>query len=258
MRSSFGVTLSVWRALLLREALSRVAGARAQWVWLFFEPLTHIAFMVAIMTVFGHRVIGGIDAGVWVMVGMLAFFLFRRTATQAQNGISANRSLFAYRQVRPVDTILVRSGLEGILMLIISLVFMLAAALFGKQVVPDDPLLVISALGGLWLFATGFGLTVSVLTELIAESDHLIKFLMMPLYIISGTIFPIALVGYPYRQWLFLNPVAHGLEAVRLGYANYYHAAPEMSLTYLFSSAFIMIFVGLLLHVRFVQKLISL
>lgn len=257
IRSSFSVAWSVWRALLLREALGRISGGRAPWVWLLIEPILHMAFMVFVMTVIRHRVVGGIDAAVWIMVGMLAFFLFRRTATQGQNGINANKSLFAYRQVRPVDTVLVRSVLEGILMLIISLPVLFGAAMVGKIVLPDNPLLVFSALSGLWLFALGFGLITSVATELIQESDHIIKFLMMPLYLISGAIFPLVLVPYPYQEWLLYNPIAHGLEAVRLGYSNYYHAVPRLDVGYLFSSASVLIFIGLALHVRFTEKLIS-
>ena len=256
-RSSLGVTLSVWRALLLREALTRISGGRVPWVWLLLEPMFHMAFMVFMMAVIRHRVVGGIDAAVWVMVGMLAFFMFRRPAMQGTEGINANRSLFAYRQVRPADTVIVRAFLEGMLMLIISFVVLSAAALFGLPVLPDDPLLVIGAFFGLWLLGLGFGLTCSVPNELVPEFGQLLKFVMMPLYLVSGAIFPIGMVPFPYRDWLMLNPIVHGVEGVRLGYADYYHAPAGLSLEYLYAWALVLLFSGLALHVRFVQRLIA-
>jgi len=56
------------------------------------------------------------------MVGLLAFFMFRRTATQTRNAVSSNQALFAYRQVKPVDPVLVRAGLEGFLMVVIMVI----------------------------------------------------------------------------------------------------------------------------------------
>lgn len=257
IRSSFSITLSVWRALLLREALTRISGGRAPWIWVLLEPVVHMAFMVIIMTVIRHRVVGGIDSAVWVMVGMLAFFMFRRPAMQGLEGINSNRSLFAYRQVRPVDTVIVRAAMEGTLMLLVAFVVLGCATLFDKQVFPDDPLMVISSFLGLWLFGLGFGLICSVPNELIPEFGQLLKFIMMPLYLVSGAVFPIELVPYPHRDILMMNPIVHGVEGVRQGYADYYHAPAELSVMYLYAFAFVLIFLGLALHVRFVQRLIA-
>lgn len=256
-RSSLSVTLSVWRALLLREALTRISGGRAPWVWLLLEPVFHMAFMVTALAVIRHRVVGGIDSAVWVMVGMLAYFMFRRPAMQGIEGISANRALFTYRQVRPIDTVMVRAALEGIVMVIVSLIVLCGAALLGMPVLPDDPLMVFGGFFGLWLLGLGFGMACSVPNELVPEFGHLLKFIMTPLYLLSGVLFPIALVPYPYLNWLMFNPVIHGVEAVRAGYANHYHPPADLSLGYLYAFALVLVLLGLALHVRFVQRLIA-
>lgn len=61
------------------------------------------------------------------------------------NAISANQALFAYRQVKLADTVLVRGMLEGFLMSIISAILLAGAALLGHSVVPVDPLAVLEA-----------------------------------------------------------------------------------------------------------------
>ena len=256
-RSATQITLSVWQALFLREALSRIVSGRAAWFWLLAEPVLHVGYMVLLFTVFRVTKIGGVDVAVWVMVGMLAFFGFRRTGTQVGNAISANRSLFTYRQVKPVDAALVRGGLEGFLMVLVTLLLLVGMGLFGHDILPDDPLAVLAAFAALWLLGLGFGLITSVVGHLVPEIDRMLSFVMMPLYLISGIMFPLTSVPLPQREWLMLNPVAHGIEAVRLGFAPYYHAAPELSLSYLYTSALVAVFMGLALHRRFALRLLT-
>lgn len=257
VRSSLSITFSVWKALLLRESLGRIFAARAAWFWLLAEPVFHVAYLLVIFTVISVRVVGGTDVFIWLMMGMLAFFMFRRTATQVGNAISANRALFAYRQVKPVDTLLVRAVLEGFLMCLVSAILLCGAVLLGHSAWPDDPLAVLEAFLGLWLLGLGFGLVTSVVTELIPELGRMIGLVMMPMYLVSGVIFPISQLHQPYRDWLLLNPVAHGLDAARLGFSTYYHAVPELSVAYIYGFALTSIFMGLALHRRFATRLLT-
>jgi capsular polysaccharide transport system permease protein len=251
------IMASVYSALFLREALARISSSRFAWFWLLAEPVFHVAYMLFVYTVIRVHTVGGIDTVIWLMVGMLAFFMFRRTATQVTNAISANQALFTYRQVKPVDTVLVRGGLEGFLMVIVASILLAGAALFGHSVVPVDPLAVLEAFFGLWLAGMGFGLVMSVVTELVPELGRLIDFVMTPLYLISGVILPLSSVPQPYRDWLMLNPVAHGLEAARLGFSPYYHAAPGLSTPYIYAFSLVSIFLGLALHRRFALRLVT-
>lgn len=251
------IVTSVYSALFLREALTRVSSSRAAWFWLLLEPVFHVSYMLLIYTVIRVRTVGGIDTTIWLMVGMLAFFMFRRTATQVTGAISANLALFTYRQVKPVDAVLVRGGLEGFLMIVVASILLTGAALFGHSVMPADPLTVLEAFFGLWLVGMGFGLVASVAGELVPELGRVINFVMMPLFLVSGVILPLASVPLPHRDWLMLNPVAHGLEAVRLGFSPYYHAVPGMSISYLYGFALVSIFLGLALHRRFALRLLT-
>jgi capsular polysaccharide transport system permease protein len=254
-RTPLAVTLSVWKALFLRESLARLFSARAAWLWLLAEPVSHVAFLVFFFSVIRVRTVGGVDTGVWLMVGLLAFFMFRRTGTQVMNGINANQALFVYRQVKPVDTALVRGLLEGFLMLTITVVVLSGSSLLGYDVIPADPLTALQAMFGLWLFGLAFGLLASVAVELVPEVGRIIGMVMTPLYFASGIMFPLSSVPPPYRDWLMFNPVAHGLEAVRLGFVPHYHAAAGLSLDYLYGCALVGLFLGLALHRRFALRL---
>lgn len=257
VRSSFQVTLAVWKALFLREALGRLFSARASWFWLLAEPVFHMSYMLVIFSVIRVRHVGGIETPVWLMTGLLAFFMFRQTGSQGANGISANRSLFIYRQVKPVDTVLVRSALEAVLLLCVMAIMMAGLSLLGWNALPADPLKVLQAFFSLWLLGLGYGFISSVVSEIVPELDRILDFVMMPLYLISGVIFPLSAVPQPYRDWVMLNPVAHGVEAVRQGFSPYYHAVPELSQPYLWAFVLVTLFAGLVLHRRFAQRLVS-
>jgi capsular polysaccharide transport system permease protein len=255
MRSPLTVTLTVWKALFLREALSRISRERVSWLWLLLEPVVHIVFLMALFTFMRVRHVGGIETAIWIMVGMLAFFMFRRPAQQAMYAVAMGTPLYTYRQVKPVDTVLVRSGLEGFLMVVISALLFSATALTGILVAPADPLAVVAAFFGLWALGLGYSLIISVAGEILPELGHLFTMALQPLYLASGVMVPIVVIPEPYRDWLMLNPVAHGLEAARVGFAPLYRTASDVSLGYLYSFAGVLIFFGLALHRRFVRRL---
>ncbi|MDL2269837.1 ABC transporter permease [Desulfosarcina sp. OttesenSCG-928-A07] len=257
LRSPIAITFFVWRAIFLREALDRLFRERAAWFWLLIEPVLHIAFLAILWTVIRLRTMGGIDVVVWLSVGLLSFFFFRRTAMQTMYGVDCSRPLFVYRQVKPIDPTVVRAALEGFLMVLVSAIVLVGLALLGHMVWrPDDPLMIFVATFGLWLFGLGFGLITSVLIMLVQELEHIFKIVMLPLYLISGVIWPLASIPPKYRELLLINPVAHGLEAVRLGFSHAYHAVPELSLPYLYGAAVVFIFVGLLLHRAYALRLV--
>lgn len=258
VRSPGTVTLAVWNALFLREAVGRISATRAAWVWLVLEPVFHIAFVIFLFSTIRLRVIGGIDTSVWIMVGLLAFFMFRRPAQRAMNAVSASQPLYTFRQVKPVDVVLVRATLEGFLMSVIASVLLVGAALYGLPVIPSDMLMVLGAALGLWLCGLGFGLVTSVAAELVPEIGRLINLTAQPLYFFSGILFPLDKLPSPYREWLLLNPLAHGVEAARLGFAPLYHAFPETSLAYLYCWAIGIVFFGLALHNRYASRLAAL
>lgn len=256
-RSSLNITLSVWRALFLREALTRISGARARWFWIVAEPLAHMAFLAFLLAGLRHTVIAGTDAYVWIVVGLASFFLFRRSAIQSMWAIDDNKAMFVYRQVRPVDTVIVRAALDGFLNLLIGLIALAVLALLGRDIMPDNPLLLMAAVFGIWLLGLGFGLIASVPTVLVEESSVFLAFIMTPLYLVSGVIIPISIVPYPYQQWLAYNPLVHALEAARLGFSSGYHAFASLDLLYVYAWALVMIFLGLILQVRFSERLVS-
>jgi capsular polysaccharide transport system permease protein len=257
MRSQWKVQRAVLSALFLREAVTRLSAGRAAWLWILLEPLAHVIFL---MTLFGfvfHRIVSGVDGAMFVMTGLLGFIVARNTATRSAGAVSANAALFTYRQVLPVDTVLVRAALEGFLMLLSTLVLLAGAGLARFDVLPQDPLTVLAAFTGLWLLGAGLGLMLSVVAHLAPEVSKLVNIAFIPLYFISGVMVPAMAIPQPYRQWALFNPFLNGLEMLRAGFFPQFHAAPEAGLSYLYGFALTAVFFGLALHVRYAERMVA-
>lgn len=258
VRSDVSVALSVWRALFLREATARLASDRAGALWLFLEPAAHLIFLMVVYGVIRqHLPGGGADAEVFVLVGVWGFFLVRNVASRAMEAISANTALFAYRQVRPVDTVVVRAGLEASLYLIVWFLLLTGLAMLGIDVEPADPMQVMVAALLLWLLGIGLGLVLSVLASLLPEAGRIVRLTFTPLYVLSAVMYPIAGVPHGMREWMLLNPIVHGLELMRAGYFAGYHGESHVSFGYLGFVVVILLLLGLALHTRYAERMVA-
>ena len=259
MRSSASITLAVWRALFLREAVARISAGRAAWVWILLEPIAHLLLLNVLFGFILQRVVSGIPGGLFITTGLLGYFMAHNTAMRSQDAIEANAGLLTYRQVLPVDTVLVRTALEAILVLISGLFLFTGLYIFGFQVIPHDALLVIAAFVAMWFLGIGLGLVLSVISELIPEAKKVTKILFRPLYFMSGIMFPISALPPAYQEWIMLNPLAHGIEIIRAGFfpQHQYHAVSGASLGYVLVFAMVTMCLGLALHIRFAPRLVE-
>ena len=256
-RSPLQITLSVWRALVLREALTRIATGRAGWVWLLLEPVAHVALMLVIFTAMRGRVHTGVDFALFLAIGVIGYTFFTVSAQRPAAAINANRGLLSYRQVKPVDPVLARAMLEGLIQVFVTMVLLCGAAVVGFDVLPHDPLTFIEAYALLWLLGTGFGLALSVGSTIVPEIGKVMGFVFMPLYFASGVLFSPAALPPSVQSWLLYNPLIHGVELARSAFFPGYHLVQGVSMGYLAGFALGFVLFGLALHRRFAAKLMS-
>jgi len=251
--------------MFLREALDRLFEARGAWLWLLFEPIMWILLHVFGYLYLKRSVLGGMHVCFWTAIGFVAFLLWRRTYIQTMHAIDCNKAYFVYRQVKPFDAAFIRGFLELFLMApIAAIVFSLTAlagfsllpGLISYQFFPTDPLLVMLAVAGLWIFGLGVGLILSVILMFIPELDHINQIIYLPLYILSGAMIPVAAIPFPYRTLWLANPIVHGVELARQGFLPSYHTDSTISLSYLYAFSLGSVFLGLILYRRFDKKLV--
>lgn len=257
IRTPWQVTRSVWYAMFMREAVSRTMADRMGWFWMIFEPMAFVLIMIGIRVHLRgiDRFIVNADFIPWMIAGLMGFFLVREGMMRGLGAINASSALFAYRQVQPFDPVLVRHFLEGMLRTFIFLLFIVGAELLGVALIPDNG---IAALGwwiSLWSLGLGLGLITSVAGTLVPEVGILVRMLSMPLLILSGVIFPLNQLPHWLLEYLMYNPIVHGLELLRAGFFDGYKVVHGTSATYFWGFTLITITLGLLMHLRFKEKL---
>ena len=257
-RTPWQVTRAVWYALFMREAMARTTGGdRMAWFWMIAEPMAMVFGMVAIRGVIasGGQHIGGAEFIPWMMVGLIGFMLFRDVLQKSLGAIQASKGLFAYRQVKSIDPVIVRCYFEGMIKSFIFLLFIFAGMLVEVNLIPVDPLYALFCWLSLWCLGLGSALTASAVSEMVHEVGFVLKIAMLPLMIISAVIFPLNALPFWAQEYLLLNPVVHGLESMRIGFFGGYRSLLGVDLVYLWFWNLSLILFGLILHLRFDQRL---
>ena len=255
-RHPLRVTWDVWAAMFSREMVSRTTADRMAWFWMIFEPLATIGVMVAIRSfIMSGRTIAGADFVPWMVVGLMGFYVFRETMMKPMGAVDASRGLFTYRQILPIDPVLVRCFVEGMIRSFIFLLFIFVGELLKLDLIPDFGVGALLDWLSLWALGAGLGVLLSVVSTLVSEVGKVVKIISLPLLIISGVIFPITYIPHQFQQYVLWNPIVHGLESMRLSFFDGYHTLDGIDMTYLWLWALSSLTLGLLMHIRFSAKL---
>lgn len=252
MRSGFEVQKAVVFSLILREIRSRIGKYRLGYLWSLLEPAAHVIVLWSIRSVVMARTQSGISYAVFIIVGVISWFLFRNIAVRSLKMIQSNAGLFGYRfghkAVKPVDTILAHTLFELVVnILVFAILLYLAWAFLGETVqVNNFPYLATIFLLLAWL-ALGLALMFVALSERYPESERIVLVCIRPFYFISGVFFSIREIPAEYWPYLYWNPLLHAIELGRNAISPAYDVH-QASLGYLFICALVASFVGLALR----------
>jgi capsular polysaccharide transport system permease protein len=223
---------SVGFALFLRELKTRLGGRWWGVVWVVGEPLANLILMLMIYGLFRAHVVAGVDTLLFLVTGLLPFQLFKSLVLRLMESIDANQGLFGYRQVRPIDSVFARAGVETALGAVLLLVAVAVLAWLGHRVMPANPLELLLASAVLIVLAAFLGLLAAVATGgVLARTRMVIRVLFFPLYLASGVLFPLIHLPQAALEVLTLNPLLHLLDLMRAAFfGDAYRALPQASL----------------------------
>ncbi len=247
-RSAWEIQRAVLFALILREMRQRVGGQWIGAVWTVFEPLAHTAVLLMIMSVLRGVVMPGFEYPVFLVTGLVPYFFFQHLVMRLMTCLEGNRGLFSYRQVKPMDALLARAVVEALMNLIVYTLTLGAFAWLGFHVLPASPLELI----GIHLLIAFFGVSMGVLTAVVGHDrprvKTFIRLAFMPLYFITGVIFPIHKLPSDLLDWLLLNPLLHLIELSRHSFMPQFEPVPGVNALYPAAWALVVCALGLALY----------
>jgi len=232
-RSPFQITKSVIFALLLREMRTRFGQRRMGAFWMLAEPIIQLMVMTIVMgAIRGRGPVQGIPFPVFLLTGIAPFVMYRGIAMLIMEGLSANRGLFAYKQVTPMDTFIARTIMQCSLASI-SYVFVMAVfAWYGFDMSIHRPLEWLGTLALGVALAFGMGMVLAVVVDALPEVRTFIRFFFLVLYFSSGALIPVTnFPSYvlPYLAW---NPFLHMTELIREDVFPFYRVLDLTSFSY--------------------------
>jgi len=248
-RSPAAIVKSVLFALILREVQGRFGKNRLGAFWFVFEPLAHVLILLVIFSTLRNRYIPGIDMPLFLMHGIIPFLLFRNITLKGMAAVDANRGLLAYRQVKPFDMVAARAIVETLLMACVyGLILAALGWFFAYNIAIQQPLqwLLTLVTGGALAF--GSALVFCVVIDALPELAAMIRIMYMPLYILSGVIFPLWIIPKDFLPLLLWNPYLHLIELLREYSIAYYPRVAEVNLAYPAACAVSALFIGLWLY----------
>ncbi|MEJ8673524.1 ABC transporter permease [Chromobacterium amazonense] len=247
MRSSWNIMCTSVHALFLRELKTRFGEYRLGYLWALLEPVLQMAVMLAIMGYLMHRVMPDISFPVFFVCGIVPYSLFSNIATRSLNAIEANRGLFSYRPVHPVDAVLARSLLECLVQGGCFVVLMAGLWLLGEPMRIDNIPVLLAIWLALALLSQGVGFTFMVLGHAFKAADKILPLLVRPLYFASGVMFSLHVFPPEFRYLVDWNPLLHAFELMRHAVSPNYPLY-DISLSYLWLWALSSLLIGLLLY----------
>lgn len=245
------------RALFLRELQTRFGHYRIGYLWALIEPSLNVVLMLILLGAVIQRTLPGIEYPVFLVNGILPFFMFRKSATKALGAISSNRGLFNYRSVKPVDTVLARTLLE--LFLYFNCYVVLTAVLIwiGYDISFSKIPEVLFYWLILFVLSFGFALIMMIVGSFSPEINKTISPLFLVLYFMSGALVPLHRIPEQYLVYFLWNPLAHLFELLRHAVSPSYIVLPGVSLGYILICSLVILFFGLLLCQGFNRKMLK-
>ena len=248
VRTSFQIQRDVVYALLLRELASRFGKSRVGFLWVLMEPVAHLVFPIAVFGFMLERTIPGVEYPVFLTYGFLPFLLFKTICLQTMEGTRANRGLLSYRQVLLMDVFVAKALTHCAVSASVFAVVLGGLVLVGFDVLPPSPIELFGVLALTVALAFGLGMLFAALGTVSPELKSIARLIFIPLYFLSGILFPISRFPEDWLPWLAINPVLHLVELSRHAALPDYELVPELGAGNPLALAIASVFMGLALY----------
>jgi capsular polysaccharide transport system permease protein len=247
-RTALQIQRDVIYALLLREVGARFGKSRVGALWVLLEPVAHLVFPVVMFGFVRDRVFPGVEYPVFLIYGFLPFVLFKTICMQTMEGTSASRGVLSYRQVLLMDVFVAKMVAYTAIEAVVFCIVLGGLAMLGFDVLPAHPVEFVGTLAMTVLLAFGFGLLFAALGSVAPDGKSIIRVIFLPLYFISGVLFPLSRFNDGIVYWLSFNPVAHLVDLSRVAGIPHYEGTHYMGTEYPLSLTLVTVFAGLALY----------
>ncbi|GEP58626.1 ABC transporter permease [Reyranella soli] len=235
-------------ALVRRETRAHFGESRLGYLWAIIEPMLHLIVLGLLFSYVlkRHSPLGG-SMIMFMLTGLMTYFLFYKLAAYVAGAVAGNRSLLNLPPIKPLDVMISRAILEAATYLFVGFLMFLGLVLAGHgEAIPRHPLSLAAAIAVTIAFGFGVGTINAIIQVFVTNWSTIFGFLLSPLFLLSGLWFLPESVPPPFRGYLLYNPLMHCIMWVRSGYYRNYDP-PDLDRGYAVLSSALTVAIGLML-----------
>ncbi|HIQ27886.1 MAG TPA: hypothetical protein EYH42_05255 [Sulfurovum sp.] len=256
-RNYLRIFLSVQKALFLRELNMRFSVSRIGLFWTFFQPFFQVLLFVLIKVFLFGRSSENFDFAVFLALNFTAFNMFKNIINKSMGAFTANRGLFVYKQVKPIDTVIARSMVEVFITGIIILIFIMIGFYFQFDMHVKN--LGMLSLGFIWLiiFSFSLALCLAVANTFVNSVSKVVGFLMYALIFGSALFYTVDMLSPELQTIILYNPLTHFMEMI---HGSYFYTLDikHVDSVYMMFWTISLMFIGLWFYMKLEKKIVSL
>ena len=225
--------------------------------WTFFEPFVQVLVMVLIKVLLFSTASNNFDFTVFLALNFTAFNLFKNIINKSMGAFKANKTLFVYKQVKPLDTIIARILVEVFITGIIIIFFVIIGLYFNYDLNVQNLPMVAAGFFYLVLFALSWATLLAVANSFVESVGKTMNMLMTFLMFGSAVFYTIEMLPLPIQNLLLYNPLVHFMEMIH-GY--YFNVLDDrfVDYNYMLLWTIIPLYLGLWFYRKLEKKIVSL
>lgn len=252
------IVRDVLRALFLREVRNRYGAYRYGYFWAVAQPMILVMALQighVLLARGGDGLIYGVDGMYFFLLGVVPWFMFANGYHQCMGAMKSYRGMYTYRQVQPIDVIIVRCSLEFLILSIASILILAVFHWIGRPISMADPAAYVAMLMLLYLFTVSVGLIIDVFVTRNEDIRQFFTSIDRVLLFISGVFFTLDAMPREFHPYLMWNPLLHAFELGRASMLERYET--PCSWSYLITCTVVAMTLALSLYRRNLFRLTS-
>ncbi len=254
-RTSFTIFTSVIIALFLREIQTRFGTKKLGYFWAVIDPMVKV-IIFSLMYIATGASNQGIDLPVFLATSFLTYNFFSAVMNNSMSAFDANRALFNYKQVKPIDTIFSRFFIEFLVMSATIIVFICFGLYFELDLSVKNLNMVILAVVWFGIFGLSLGILFAVIGTFYETFRKIITFISMPLFLLSALMYTVESLPVFAQKLILYNPIVHFIEMI---HGNYFQVLNTnyVDYEYMMYWTIIPLFLGLFFYIKAEKKIIA-
>lgn len=238
--------IRVTAALIIRETASRYGNKPGGYVWAILDPLAHVAMMTFLFKAIARTPALGTDFALFFASGYLPFSGYQGMSAFISGAVRANKNLFSYPVVAPIDAVVSRYILQLLTSVLVTIVIFAICTSEPHHLNSINMGVLVASFTMATLLGLGIGMMNIPLFNDFPIYEKIFSLINRPLFMLSGVFFLPDAMPHGVYEFLMWNPLVHLVMWFRTGiYAEY--SAAGLDLWYVSECTAVVVMIGLTL-----------